>query len=274
MISKNYKILTLICKNYIIGINRALKIAYCTVFAITFCFFVGCNNNQMPNLQDRHSKMSDTIKIAESAITLFDTTIEGIRYCLKSPNDTVNNSLFFFANNNMSYELNAEKLGFANGVSKWFFKYPGSVCVYNSDNLTFQNEKLIVKNGYYLFVLSDNGGTFESICVLFRDSVEVKKCFILPDYQSNLINFSDSSMNMLWCSYFDINNDILVIEERTAYYNEGPYLLSVIKIENDTIVHIGEIINDHENYTRFKDGDNVFYRMMKEHADRIISKYR
>jgi hypothetical protein len=227
----------------------------------------------MPNLQDSNGKMNDTIKNVESAIILFDTTIEGIRYRLKSPNCTVNNSLFFFVNNNMSYKLDAEKLGFDNGVSKWFFKYPGSVCVYNSDSLTYHNEKLIVKNGYYLFALSDNGGTSESICVLVRDSVEVKKCFILPDHHSNLINFGDSSMNMLWCSYFDINSDILVLEERIAYYNEGPYLVTVIKIENDTIVHLGEIINNHENYIRFKDGDNVFYKMMKEHADSIISKY-
>jgi hypothetical protein len=169
------------------------------------------------------------------------------------------------------FQLDTKRLGFHKGVSKWYFEYPTKISVYDSDINNFKDETLIIKPNYFLFALSDNHGMFENICILFKDKKGIKNCYILPNHHSKLVNFSDSSDNMVWANYYDHSKEIIVTEERLAYYNTGPYLVSVFKIEKDSIIQIGERINNHENYKYFKDKKNTFERMLKDNAKRILS---
>jgi hypothetical protein len=243
---------------YLIGIIVALTI------------ITGCKNGDSSDLCDSTMDPKDFGISSKQWISLLDTTIDGIRYHIVSPNDSINNTLFFFYDKNKLFQLDAKRFGFQNGVSKCHFEYPTKISVYDSNIKDFKDETLIIRPNYYMFALSDNGGMFENICILFKDNKEVQKCYILPDHHSKLVNFSDSSDNMVWCSYYDINKEILVIEERIASYNTGPYLVSAYKIEKDTIIMIGESINNHENYTYFKGENNIFERMLKNNAKNII----
>ena len=238
-----------------------------TWILLLFFALYGCGKERNSDKNEAVSS-SDSITSVKPWVILLDTTIEGKRYGIISPNDTINNTLFFIYDNDKIFQLDAEKLGFHQGIYKWFFECPVITNVYNSTNNTFGEEKIIVEPNYFLFTLSNSGGIFEYICVLFKDSTTIKNCYIIPSVPSKLVDFSGYKRCMMWCSYFDRNNEILVTEERLAYYNTGPYLVSVLKIEKDTIISIGENINNHENYKRFKkrEDPNPFVWMMKDYA--------
>jgi len=211
--------------------------------------------------------------ISKSWLVLFETTIDGVEYSVKSPNDTINNTLFFFYDNDKSFQLDAERLEFHKGISEWYFKFPDTaISVYNSIGKSFEYKNFIVTNNYYLFPISANGSLFHYICVLFRDSLGVKKCEILPLPDSYSRNHENDISSTMWCSYYDEQQEFLVTEERLAYYNTGPYLVTVWKIEKDTLIHIGERINNHENFKRFRKKENCFVWMLKDEAQKIMLK--
>ena len=237
-----------------------MPVKYISMIFILFVIFESCENpNKIASISVEKSNIT-SIDTA-SWLKLFDTIIDNKRYGLISPNDTINNTIFFYADNEI-FQLNSKKLEFDKGISDFYME----VSVYYKSSKIIRYEKIIIRPNYYFFVLSNSRGMFQYICILFRGEKGIKKCLIFPNHLSKLVNFGNSSINMLWCSYFDSENEIFATEERIADYNSGPYLVSVYKINKDTISCIGESINNHENFKQFKKEQAPFDWMLIDQA--------
>ena len=242
---------------------------------IVFSFiFLCCTNQNKDDVKEQNifSQDSDIMPNTDTWTVVMDTTIDGVEYSIKTPNDTINNTVFFFYGHDKYYQLDAEKLGFHKYIDDYSeFRYP-QVVIYRPSTAKFEQQKLVIKPNYYLLTLSNSGYMFMNVCILFKDSVEIKKCHIFPKHESDLIDFSDDGGDWMWAFFFDIEKEILVTEERLGSYNTGTYLVTVYKIEEDTIIRVAENVNNHENYNYFKKKDHPFERMMMDNIRKTMKK--
>lgn len=244
------------------GVTEQMKFV---IYIISFLILVSCNKT---NVSKVSISVSDTVCI-KSDIILIDTTVNN--NCFKVFFDSISNGLFFSENSKiyklktLEYKLTPEIINneLIDSINIFFSDINKFVC----------SNKILIKNNYIIFTFYEDFGYY--FYIFFRNSTKKNKIKILPDNVSDLVDFNNKNSTYVSNYYIDYSNDILVIEDQLSY-NSGPYLVSMYKIENDTIFKIKEKIVDidinYYNYLNDKGDEYVYLKLLKKMVDSNESK--
>jgi hypothetical protein len=149
-----------------------------------------------------------------------------------------------------------------------------SINIFFSDiNKFVCSNKILIKNNYIIFPFYEEFGYY--FYIFYRNSTKKNKIKILPDNVSDLVDFNNKNSTYVSNYYIDYYNDILVIEDQLNY-NSGPYLVSMYKIENDTILKIKEQIDDidinYYNYLNNKGDEYLYLKLLKKMVDEALKE--
>jgi hypothetical protein len=135
---------------------------------------------------------------------------------------------------------------------------------------TFENRFIVIQPDYYIFSLGEMISSIFTF-VLHREDSIIVACDVLPAHNSRIVDFSEYQFYQMWNAYLYSDKNLYITEERLAFYNTGPYLTQVHKIESDTVFLVGEKINNHENFKKFesKQASWIYCRMMQD----VIKKW-
>lgn len=253
------------CKANIIGllIKKIWQLKIIKFYFISFLLIVSCNNTN----ETKKNKNISNNDIKNGNIVLIDTSVNNNFY--KMIYDSISGGLYFSENGKL-YKLKTLEYKLTPEIIN--HELNDSINIFYSDKNKFGcSKKILIKNNYIIYPFYEDFGFY--FYIFFRNSDKKNRIKILPDNISDLVDFNNKMTTYVTNYYIDYFNDILVLENQLSY-NSGPYLVSMYKIEKDTIFKIREkIVNIDVNYYNYlieNDDECVYLKLLKKMVDETI----